>query len=145
MIKTYKEIGLLYRAVYKELDNNRSVLTSEEFWCPTLNEVTEAISKHSVVSLPHIKNISDCEKHAWYLQAGIQRERSDKALSIPIIERYTWSFGWCIGMRTGIFGTQSHTMCTALTSDVGIIIIESESNVIEEPDVNKFNILFICM
>lgn len=145
MKKKHSEIRSIYQGVYKELDDNMAVLTSEEFWLPTHNEVVEAINRHSVVSLHHIKNISDCEKHAWYLHSAIQRERSEKAFYIPEVERYTWSFGWCIGMLNDAFGSGSHTMCTAVTSDAGVIIIESESNAIEAPDVDRFNILFLCM
>jgi len=145
MIKKYDEIASLYKSIYIELETNRVVLTSEEFLIPTQIEVENAINKHAVLDLPHIKNISDCEKHAWYLHSAIQRERSENASSIPEEERYTWSFGWCIGMRSGLMGSFSHTMCTALTSDSGIIIIESESNIIEKPDIRKFNVLFVCM
>ena len=95
--------------------------------------------------IKHIKNVADCEKRAWFLHSAIQRERAEKAEQLPENERYTWAFGWTLGIRHGVFGSQSHSMNIAVTSDEGIIIIEPLTNVIEKVDLKKYSVFAVVM
>jgi len=134
-----------YQSIYHKLANHYGILMSESFLQPTVDEVIEAIKRHSVKDMPYISNISDCEKFAWYLVNGIQKERSLKAESLPETERKTWALGWITGMRKDLLGSESHTMATAMTSDEGIIIIDPMSDNILKPDHETFDALLMVM
>jgi len=146
IMKKYRnEISKIYRAEYSKLEKHYAILMSEVFIIPTLDEFTSAIEKHSVVNIKYISNISDCEKLAWYLVNGIQRERSENAIFFLEDERATWSIGWATGLITDLFGTKSHTLVTALTSDFNIVFVDPTNNRIQKYNEEDFNLLLLVM
>ena len=144
MKKTRDEISQIYRDIYPGLQNYYALLHSEVFKVWVYDELVEKIKKHSVAHIPHTKNIGDCNHHAWALVSGIQREFAEIAMELPENDRITRAIGWATGVRKGIFGSTPHTMATALT-ERGVVIIESQSDMIEKPDPNKFNVLLLVM
>ena len=146
MLKTADDIrSSLYPNPYSELVYERTLLTSEVYLLPSLQETIESIKRNSVQHIPFSINITECEKSAWYLTSNVHLERSLNKVNIPKEQQYSWAFGWAIGMRTNVFGTESHTMCIVITSDFGIQIIEPKSNLIEDADTNKFNVFWVVM
>ena len=144
MLKTRDEISQIYRDIYPGLQNLYSLLHSEVFKVWVYDELIEKIKKHSVAHIPHVKDIADCEKHSWFLVNAIQRELAETAMELPEDDRITRAIGWATGVRKNAFGSTPHTMATALT-DRGVVIIESQSDMIELPDPNKFNVLLLVM
>jgi hypothetical protein len=144
MLKTRDEIAEIYQKAYPNLEDHYCILLSEEFLLPTSEQVKDWIAKYSVAHIPHVKNIADCEKRAWFLINSIHRERAENALNIPEDERYTVSIGWLTGLKKNIFGESSHTIVTVLTED-GIVNIEPKTDLIEEVDINKFDALLLVM
>jgi len=144
MKKTRDEVTKIYQTIYPNLKDYYSILHSEIFLLPPDDEAVEKLKKHSVAHIPFVSNISDCNHHAWFLWAGIQREYAEAALSLPKEERITRSYGWLTGMRKGIFGETPHTMATVLT-DKRIIIIETQTDLIEEPNTEKFDAYLLVM
>ena len=144
MKKTRDEISQIYRDIYPDLQNLYALLHSEVFKVWVYDELTEKIKKHSVAHIPPTKNIGDCNHHAWALAYGIHREIMETALELPEDDRITRAIGWATGVRKSVFGEKSHTMATALT-ERGVVIIESQSDMIELPDPNKFNVLLLVM
>ena len=140
MIKTADEIKIAYQDIYPDLENHYTILMSEKFQLPTYQEVVDAVKQHSVKSMKYVSNIADCEKFAWYLVWGIQKERSENPT-----EKLTWAIGWATGYRIDFIGQESHTMVTATTSDNGIIIIDPMTDAISKPDPETFNILLLVM
>jgi len=140
MIKTAKEIKPEYHKIYTDLEPHYCILMSQKFFLPTVSDLAEAIKKHSVKDMKYRDNIADCEKFAWYLVWGIQKERSESPA-----EKTTWSIGWATGFRINFIGQESHTMVTAMTSDQGIVIIDPMTDTISKPDPETFNILLLVM
>ena len=144
MLKTRDEISQIYRDIYPGLQNYYVLLHSEVFKVWVYDELEEKIKKHSVAHIPPTKNIGDCNHHAWALVSGIQREFMEMWQALPEDDRITRAIGWATGIRRGVFGDTPHTMATALT-ERGVVIIESQSDLIEKPDPNKFNVLLLVM
>jgi hypothetical protein len=136
---TNLEIKKAYQSIYPNLESHYTILMSEKFLLPTYQEVVGAVKRHSVKGMKYVPNIADCEKFAWYLVWGIQKERSDQAE----ISKMTWALGWITGFRIDLLGQESHTMVTAMTSDKGIIIIDPMTDAIMEPDIQTFNALLL--
>ena len=143
--KKRNEISEIYRKVYPKLENHYVILLSEVFILPTLKEFTDAVERHSVIDIEYVSNITDCEKLAWYLVNGIQRERSEKATSFPEGERITWSVGWTTGIIQDFIQTQSHTLVTALTSDSGIVLLDPLNNKTRKVDEEDFSMILLVM
>ena len=144
MLKTADDIrNILYPDPYSELVYKRTLLTSEVYLLPTFQSVIESINRNSVTNIQLHKNITECEKFAWYLTSNVHMERSLNAVISK--EQYSWAFGWAIGIRYNAFGSESHTMNIAITSDAGIQIIEPKSNLIEDADTSKFNVFWVVM
>ena len=133
--------------IYPESDYNRILLTSEEYLLPSSEEVEESAIRNSPKGIKRVKNLTECEKYAWYLNDAIHLERSLKDL--PKEENYSWAFGWCIGMLNG-FRRTSHTINIAVTKDMGIITIEHSNNEeglikIELPNPDSFSVFWVVM
>ena len=135
-----KQIKRVYQDTYPKLESHYTILMSERFLLPTYQEVTDAVKRHSVKDMKYVSNIADCEKFAWYLVWGIQKERS-----VNPQEKITWSVGWATGLRIDLMGSEPHTMATAITSDRGIVIIDPRTDVISNPDPETFNIILLVM
>ena len=135
-----KQIKKAYQDIYPELESHYTILMSQKFFLPTVLELTEAIKKHSVKDMKYRDNITDCEKFAWYLIWGIQKERSEN-----LTKKITWSVGWATGLRMDFMGSEPHTMATAITSDHDIVIIDPRTDAISKPDPETFNILLLVM
>ena len=135
------EIKKTYQKTYPDLESHYTILMSEKFLLPTHQEVVNAVKRHSVKDMKYVSNIADCEKFAWYLVWGIQKERSEQAEMFKV----TWALGWITGFRIDLLGQESHTMVTAMTSDNGIIIIDPMTDAIMEPDIQTFSALLLVM
>jgi len=141
MIKTASYIRQEYQKIYNNLENHYGILMSPEFSLPSESELIDAIKRHSVKDMQYRDNIADCEKFAWYLVWGIQMERSFD----PFNDGRTWAVGWINGIRGDILNRTSHTMCTAMTSDKGIVIIDPMSDNISKPDPSYFDAYLFVM
>lgn len=144
MIKTRDDIEKLYRKAYPDLEEHYCIIMNEDFLIPTVEELTVMLNKHSVTNIKHVKNISDCEKLAWFLVNGIHRERAENSNNLPSEQLYTWSIGWLTGIQYGLLGETPHTIATALTNE-GIKNIEPKTNLISKVDTTKFNALLLVM
>ena len=145
MLKTKPKITEIFLKAYPETIYERVLLTSEYYLCPTLHEAKEAIERNSVVHIKQKKHITECEKSAWYLSNAIHLERSILANegNLSKEELYTWAFGWCIGILRNLFQTESHKMCWVVTSDEGLKIIESASNIIHGVDIKTYSVFWV--
>jgi len=141
MIKTAEEIREAYRKIYKNLEPHYRMPMSPEFLLPSTAELIDAIQRHSVKGMQYRDNIADCEKFAWFLVWGIQKERADDQFN----EGITWAVGWASGVQIDLMGSTSHTMATAVTSDRGVVIINPRNDAVLAPNPDEFDVYLFVM
>lgn len=144
MLVTRDELAKVYQQVYPDLEDHYCIITSEVFLVPSFPMLLEWVKKYSVAHIPHVSNIADCEKRAWFFINSIHRERAEEALQLPKEERYTMSIGWLTGIRRSAFGETPHTIVTAYT-DKGIKNLEPKTDTIQKVDISKFNALLLVI
>jgi hypothetical protein len=145
MIVSNKKVSEEYRKVYPDLEDYYCIILSEKLWVPSLEDVINWLKKYSVMDLPDVKSISDCDVRAEILKGRILEERATASVvNLPEEEKFKASIGWMSGIRITPFGKTEHTAMTAYTTE-GIRYIETKTNLIQEVDITKFNALLLVM
>jgi len=144
MVKDSKYIKNELLKIYPKLKKENIWLTDKYYLVPELQEVIESIERNSVKDIQYNNKISECEEFSLFLHAKVKMERAKNVKNISEDNRYTWAFGEVIGFRQTLMGESIHQMNICFTQE-GIKIIEPQSDVIEDFDLNKFNVFFIKM